>query len=138
MSADPKAGSEEKLWRLLEQVASEQPDSLDWLVRLLLASPAADSLQQVAGAWDIEPAELSKTIGKAVATVDRIEKPEASAHIPRSVCEAAVRFVATMRLRRLGHRRVPRKLLVLTGQIRASVSRRELRKWITAFIGVDA
>ncbi len=124
---------------VLELIASEQPQFLDFQAHVLGNSTMSFVVQKLAGELGVAPEELVKAFGQAARDLDRLEKHRGRWQDPVKVLGAtnlaALRHVCEARLtrvwkvaRRTGLQRIQRR-------VEAAYKLARTRVWIDDFIG---
>jgi len=125
---------------VLELIASEQPELLEFQAHVLWNGTMSFAVEELAAAFSVPPQELAGAIGRACHDLDRLEKRRGAWRDPGQVLGtrpnlAALRHLCQARLRRAWHLPRRRRLERIYQKLEAAYAHARTRAWIDDFIG---
>ncbi len=124
---------------VLELIASEQPQFLEFQAHVLCNSTMSFVVQKLAAELGVSPEELVKTFGRACRDLDRLEKHRGRWQDPVKVLGspnlAVLGYVCRARLSRVWKINRRRRLERIKRRVESAYKLAQTRVWIDDFIG---
>ncbi len=124
---------------LLEVTAAGHPQLLDYLLGLVLRSPARSALYELAAAFDVPHDQVGREIHRACVDLDRLERLRGAWRDPAKILGspnlAALLYVCYARRNRVSTLARQRRLENILRRVERAYELARSRAWIEAFIG---
>ncbi len=124
---------------VLEIIASEQPELLQFQAQALLNGPLSFAVRELAAAFSVAPEEVAQEIGQACIHLDRLEKRRRTWRDPAEVLDspnlAALLCVCRTRLKRVSPPTRRHRLERIQRRLEPAYELARTRAWVHAFIG---
>ncbi len=124
---------------VLEIVASEQPDLIEFLAQSLVGSPVSFAIRELAATFGVAPEDVGETVGRACTHLDCLERHRRAWRQPAEVVEspnlAALVTVCRARIRRASPPKRRLKLERILRRIEPAHRLARTRAWIDDFLG---
>ncbi len=125
---------------LLETTASGHPQLLDFLLELVLKSPARSAVYELAATFDVPHDQVGREIHRACGDLDRLERLRGAWRDPAKILGApnlaALLYVCYARRNRVSKLARQRRLEKILGRVERAHELARSRAWIEAFIGL--
>ncbi len=124
---------------VLEIVASEQPQLIEFQVQALLDSPLSFALRELAATFGVAPRDVGEPVVRACAHLDRLERYRRTWRDPAEVVDspnlAALVSVCRARIRRASQPKRRQKLERILRRVEPAQGLARTRAWIDNFLG---
>ncbi len=124
---------------VIEIVASEQPDLIEFHVQALRNSPVSFAMRELATDFDVAPEDVGEAVGRACIHLDRLERHRRAWRDPTEVVEspnlAALVAVCRARIRRASPPKRRQKLERILRRVEPAYQLAQTRAWLDDFIG---
>ncbi len=124
---------------ILEIVASEQPELLEFQAQALLNSTMSFALRDLAATFDVAPEDVGDAACRACTHLDRLERHRRTWRDPAELLDSpnlsALVSVSRARIRRTSPPARRQKLERIQRRVEAAYKLARTRAWVDAFIG---